>query len=301
MHIVIAGSTGLIGQALVYELQSRGHRVTRLVRPDTGFKAPMGTYSTWQPGAGRIDADLFRGVDAVINLCGENIASGWWTSKKKKRLLTSRTDATATLAGALAGLVEPPRIWLNASATGFYGDRGDELLDETAPSGSGFFAEICRRWEAAAQPAIDAGVNTAFMRLGMVLSQRGGALGKMLPIFRMGLGGRLGDGQQYWPWISMPDVIGGMLHLLDLPEASGPYNFTAPEPVTNEQFTRELGRALRRPTVLGVPEQFLNILTGEMAQHVLFSSQRVAPHRLLESGYRFEHPTLAQALGAVLD
>jgi hypothetical protein len=301
MRIVVSGSTGLVGSALCAALGSRGCSITRLVRPNTGFKAPMGTCSEWDPCAGQIDSDVLNGAHAVINLCGENIADGRWTTAKKKRILESRTTTTATLARAMVGLIDPPRVWLNASAMGIYGDRGDAFVDESSPSGSGFLAETCRRWEAAARPAIDAGQRVAFMRLGMVLTARGGALAKMLPLFRWGLGAKIGSGEQYWPWISMPDCIGAMLHLGDLPDASGPYNFVAPEPTTNARFTRALSRVLHRPALLSVPEQLASLMTGEMAEYALLGSQRAGPRRLLECGYTFEHPTLIEALAAVLD
>jgi len=301
MHIVVSGSTGLVGSALCAGLMNEGHRVTRLVRAGTGFKAPMGTYSEWDPTSGKIDAGVLRGVDAVVNLCGENVANGYWTTKKKKCILESRTRTTATLAEALAGLLDKPRVWLNASAVGYYGDRGDELLDEASPPGGGFFPEVCKRWEASAQPAIDAGVRTAFMRFGIILTPEGGALEKMLPLYRLGLGGKLGEGQQYWSWISMPDTIDGIMHLLTLEDAQGAYNFTAPEPLTNQQFSTTLGRVLKRPALFTVPEQFLSIATGDMAANALLTSQRVLPHRLIESGFEFSHNTLAEALNAVLD
>lgn len=301
MHIVISGSTGLVGQALCAELQNQGHRVTRLVRSNTSFKAPQGTYSQWDPATGSIDPKLFTGVDAVINLCGENVASGWWTAAKKKRILESRTRTTATLANAIAGLVDPPPILLNASAVGYYGDRGEEILDEDAPSGSGFFAEIGRRWEAAAQPAIDKGVRVSFMRFGIVLSPSGGALAKMLPLFRLGLGAKLGDGDQYWSWISLPDAVGSILHLLNLLDAQGPYNIVSHVPMTNAQFVSGLAKALHRPAFMSIPQQFVCIMAGEMADQALLSSQRVIPRRLTDSGYSFKHGSLPEALHAVLD
>jgi len=299
MHILVSGSTGLIGSALTDELMSRGHRVYRLVRAGSQFQAPMGTWFRWDPAERRLPEEAVRGMDIVINLAGEPIA-GWWTNAKKRRILESRVGGTKLLAERIAGLVEPPRLLINASATGYYGDRGEQTLDEHCESGEGFLPEVCRRWEAAVQPAEQRGVRVCRTRFGVVLSPRGGALKAVLPLFKLGLGAPLGDGSQYWPWVSIDDVVGALCALVASDEAAGPYNLVSPTPVTNRRFTRALGRALKRPTWPGVPESIVNVLIGEMADQALLPSQRAVPQRLEQLGYRFSHPRLEPALRDLL-
>jgi len=299
MYIVVTGSTGLVGQAVCRRLMDEGHRVGRLVRPDSDFQAPQGTWSVWDPKTGRIDPTFIDGADAVIHLAGENIA-GWWTTKKMQRIVESRVEGTDLLARTLPTLMNRPRLFLCASATGYYGDRPDETLDETSKSGAGFLAETCRRWEAAAQPAKDAGLRTAHMRLGMVLDDNGGAIKSILPIFSLGLGGRIGDGEQYWSWITLDDVCNAVMFLLNQDDSEGVYNFTAPEPVTNARFTKALGQALKRPTVLPVPATVITLVADGMADELLLASQRVVPGRLESAGFRFQHPEIEGALKAVV-
>jgi len=299
MYIVVTGSTGFVGQAVCKRLMDAGHRVGRLVRPDSDFQAPQGTWSVWEPKTGQIDLQFIDGADAVIHLAGENIA-GWWNAKKMKRIVDSRVEGTALLAESLPKLMNRPSVFLCASATGYYGNRPDETLDESSRSGAGFLAETCRRWEAAAQPTRDAGIRTAHLRLGMVLDAHGGALKSVLPIFSLGLGGKIGDGQQYWSWITLDDVCNAIEFLIDQDDTQGIYNFTAPEPVTNQRFTKALGKALKRPTVLPVPETVVTLLANGMANELLLASQRVVPGRLEQAGFHFQHPDIETALKAVV-
>lgn len=296
MQIAITGSSGLIGTALGRALEDAGHRVVPVVRT-----APAGTQQlSWDPAAGQIDAEGFAGLDAVVHLAGAGIGDKRWSADRKREVLESRTKGTTLLATALAGLDRPPPVLLSGSAIGFYGDRGDEVLTETSHRGDGFLADVTVAWEAAAAPAVEAGIRTCFLRTGIVLSTSGGALGKVLPLFRLGLGGRLGSGRQWWPWISIDDQVGAILHLLTSAR-SGPVNLTAPNPVTNADFTRELGKALHRPTVLPVPSFGPRLLLGrELADALLFTSQRVLPSALESDGYRFVHTTLADALPVLL-
>lgn len=295
MRILISGSTGLIGRRLVEELQREGHAVVRLVRRSS--PAPEDKV-VWSPETGRIESGSLDGLDAVIHLAGEGIASGRWTSERKKRIRDSRVVGTRHLAEALAKLPSPPRVLVSSSAIGYYGDRGDVLLDESQPPGADFLAEVCQAWEAAAQPAALAGIRVAQLRTGLVLDGKGGALARIKIPFLLGVGGRLGDGRQYMSWISLDDVVGAFLHILKTPSLSGPVNGVAPSPVTNAEFTASLGRSLHRPTIFPLPKFAGRLLMGEMAEALLFSSQRVTPQRLLASGYRFRHPDLDSALRA---
>lgn len=299
MYIVVTGSTGMVGEAICRTLMDGGHRVGRLVRPESNFQAPQGTYSTWDPKAGRIDGRFLDGADAVIHLAGEGIA-GWWTAAKRRRIMESRVIGTELLARTLPTLMHRPKLFLCASATGYYGDRGGETLDETAKSGGGFLAETCRRWEAAAQAAVDGGVRTAHMRIGMVLDGSGGALAKMMLPFSLGLGGKIGDGEQYWSWITLHDLCRAAMFLLERDDAAGVYNFVAPEPVTNERFTKALGRAMRRPACLPMPATLITLLADGLADELLLASQRVVPARLEAAGFSFEHATIEPALKAVV-
>ncbi len=298
MRIVISGSHGLIGSALLPGLEARGHRVIRLVR---GAAPPASEDISWDPGAGRIDAERLEGMDAVIHLAGASIAAGRWTAAQKARIRQSRVDGTLLLARTLAARARRPGVLLSASAVGYYGDRGSELLDERIGPGRGFLADLCRDWEAATDPARAAGIRVVVLRTGSVVSSHGGFLARLLPVFRLGVGGPLGSGRQYLSWIALPDVVGAVAHLLAREDVVGPVNLVAPHPVTNREFTRTLARLLRRPAVVPAPAPLLRALFGEMADEALLASARVVPAKLLASGYAFRYPDLEGALRAVLD
>ena len=290
MNVLISGATGLLGTALRRELEAGGHGVTRLTRSPRS-PGDVG----WDPDAGRIDGDL-AGTDAVVHLAGESIAEGRWTREKKRRILESRRKGTRLLAEGVAALPTPPSVMVSASAVGYYGDRGAEVLTEESGPGSGFLAEVCWEWEAAAAPAREAGIRVVHPRTGIVLSKQGGALGATLPIFRLGAGGRIGSGRQYWPWISLDDVVGAFVHALTNEAVGGPVNVGSPNPLTNAEYTRVLGRVLNRPTVFAVPAPAARLALGGMAEELLLASQRMRPVRLEETGYRFRHPDLEEAL-----
>lgn len=294
VHIVVSGSTGLIGGALVTHLRGEGHDVVRLVRA-----APTGTDVSWDPQAGQLDPGVIERADAVINLSGAGIGDHRWTDAYRRTLLTSRTQTTALLAETLARVGGDRRVLLSGSAIGAYGDRGDEPLTETSPIGTGFLADLTRAWEAATAPAERAGVRVVHLRTGIVLSRKGGALAKMLPLFRIGLGGRFGNGRQWMSWISLPDEVGAITHLLGSDD-TGPVNLTAPNPVRNAELAAALGGALRRPTIVPVPAFGPRLLLGrDLADALLFASQRVVGAKLDDGGYRWSHPTIAEGLGAV--
>ncbi|CAN5117499.1 TIGR01777 family oxidoreductase [soil metagenome] len=297
MDVAVTGSSGFIGTALVTALTEAGHRVRRVVR-----RAPSQVDGVrWDPMAGTIDRTGLAGVDAVVNLAGEGIATRRWSDDQKRRIRESRTRGTQLIAETAAGLDPRPAVLISGSGVDYYGDRGDEELTETSPAGTGFLAEVCVAWEAATQPAADAGIRTAFLRTGIVLHPEGGALPRMLPLFRLGLGGRFGNGRQWWPWITLEDEVGAILHLLGA-DVSGPVNCVAPNPVTNAQFTRTLARVLHRPAVVPVPRLGPTILLGsELVQSLLYDSDRVLPAGLVESGYRFANPDLEGALRTLLD
>ena len=296
MKVAITGASGLIGGALVPFLTSGGHEVVRLVR-----RAPRSKDETrWDPDAGEIDAAALEGTDAVVHLAGENIAGGRWTEARKARLRSSRVGPTALLARTLAGLTKKPKVLVSASAIGYYGNRGDEWVTEKDAPADDFLGRLSVEWEAAAEPAREAGIRVVHPRFGVVLSPAGGALGKMLLPFKAGLGGVVGPGTQYMSWIAIDDVLGVVHHLLDRAGLEGPVNATAPEPVTNAVFTKTLGRVLGRPTVAPVPAFALRLALGEMADAALLSSTRVRPERLQASGYRFRFPDLEGALRHVL-
>ncbi|HEX7009455.1 MAG TPA: TIGR01777 family oxidoreductase [Phycisphaeraceae bacterium] len=293
--VAVSGSHGLIGSALVERLVASGHRVKRIVRSVSTGPDEVG----WHPGQGRIEADQLEGVDAVVHLAGESIM-GRWTKRKMQRIRDSRVEGTRVLAQALASLSHRPRVLVSASAMGYYGDRGDELLDESSAPGQGFLPQVCIEWEQAAEPARAAQIRVVHARMGLVLSERGGALAQMLPIFRLGLGGRLGDGRMWWSWIALEDAVGAIIHALQTPAISGPMNVASPNPVTNRQFTRVLARVLRRPAVLPVPRWAAYLALGRMAREGLFSSVRLRPGQLERTGYVFDHPDLEPALRAIL-
>jgi uncharacterized protein len=292
MKIVVAGPTGFIGSALVAHLATVGHRVVRLVR--RGADVSRGDV-TWDPSKGALDPAALDGVQAVVNLAGEPVAERW-TAERKRRIKASRVEATTLIAKTLAGLERPPRVLVNASAIGIYGDRGDELLDETSTPGTGFLADVAQAWEASAAPAVERGVRTVFTRFGIVLGATGGALEKMLPPFKLGAGGRLGSGKQWMSWVTLEDVVAAIDYAITSDRVSGPVNVVAPHPVTNIEFTHELGHALHRPAVATVPGFALKLAYGEMGEAVLLASQRVAPHALERAGFVFKHTLLPDAL-----
>ncbi|MEV6206819.1 TIGR01777 family oxidoreductase [Kitasatospora sp. NPDC051914] len=302
MRIAVTGSTGLIGSALVRSLLADGHEVVRLVRHRSRVgEQPDGTVGVgWNPHLLQVDAAGLEGTDAVVHLAGAGVGDRRWTRAYKQEIRDSRVLGTETVAGALAKLKRPPRVLVSASAVGYYGQTGDRVIDETAPAGDDFLAGVCQEWEAAARPAADAGIRVVHPRTGLVLSAAGGAAGRMVPLFRLGLGGRLGSGRQYWSIISRADEVAALRFLIDRPEISGPVNLTGPEPVTNTELTEALGRALVRPTVLPVPTLALQAVLGEMAVEVV-GSHRVVPDRLLASGFRFRHPDVDSAVRSALE
>jgi uncharacterized protein (TIGR01777 family) len=297
MRVAVSGSTGLVGSEVVASLSAAGHEVVRLVRraPAPGEKAVR-----WDPEKGEVDAAGLEGLDDVVHLAGENIASGRWNAARKTSIRDSRVNGTRLLCDALAGLARPPKTLVCASAIGYYGDRGGEPLTEESPPGKGFLAEVCREWEAASAPAARKGIRVVLLRIGVVLSPRGGALSRMLPPFRAGLGGVIGGGRQYVSWVALDDLVGIVLHALRSGELRGPVNAVAPVPVTNREFTEALGKVLSRPTLLPVPAFALRLAVGEMADALLLASTRVAPRRLEETGYPFRFPELPAALRHLL-
>jgi uncharacterized protein (TIGR01777 family) len=295
MRVAVTGASGLIGSALVPFLRSGGHEVLRLVRREAGEGE-----ARWDPATGYVDAAALDGMDAVVHLAGENIAAGRWTVRRKRRIRESRVRGTRVLADALAGMPVPPAALLSASATGYYGDRGDEELDESSGPGEGFLAGLCRDWEGAAAPASRVGMRVVTLRLGVLLTPAGGALAKMLPPFRLGLGGRIGPGTQYVAWIGMDDLLAALLHVLANPSLEGPVNLVAPRPVTNAELARALGRVLRRPAAIPLPAPVARLLLGEMADEALLASARVVPARLLESGLAFRDAEIEGALRRLL-
>ncbi|WP_405954793.1 TIGR01777 family oxidoreductase [Streptomyces phaeochromogenes] len=293
-RIAVAGASGLIGSALVRSLTADGHEVVRLVRRTPRAKDEV----EWDPERQYVDAAGLVGCDAVVNLAGAGIGDHRWTDEYKRRIRDSRLLGTAALAEAVASLDRPPRIFLNGSAVGVYGDTGERAVDESSPPGIGFLPSLCVEWEEAAAPAEEAGVRTVFARTGLVVAAKGGAWGRLFPLFKAGLGGRMGDGRQYWSYIALHDHVAALRYLIDSESLSGPFNLTAPEPLTNREITAAMGRVLHRPAVFAVPAPVLKIVLGEMAQEVL-GSQRVVPTRLLESGFTFAFPGIEEAIRAV--
>ncbi|WP_406329316.1 TIGR01777 family oxidoreductase [Streptomyces sp. NBC_00203] len=294
-RIAIAGASGMIGSALTRSLTSDGHEVVRLVR-----RAPRAKNEVqWDPDAQRIDAAGLVGCAAVVNLAGAGVASRRWTEAYKRKIRDSRVLGTATLAEAVASLEEPPGVFVNGSAIGFYGDTGGRAVDESAPPGDGFLPALCVEWEEAAGAAQEAGIRTVFPRTGLVVAGKGGAWGKLFPLFKAGLGGRMGDGRQYWSFISLHDEVAAIRHLVETESLSGPVNLTAPDPLTNREITEAMGRVLHRPTLFTTPAPLLRLTLGEMSSDILGSS-RVLPTRLLESGFTFAFPSIESALRAAL-
>jgi len=289
MKIVMTGSRGLVGSVLVPTLLVAGHDVVRLKRP-----------SQWDPEAGSADLSAFSGADAIVHLAGENIASGRWTAAKKQRILDSRVKGTKLVSETIARLDPLPKAFISASATGYYGNRGNETLDENSPPGTGFLSDVCRQWEAATDAATRKGVRTVHLRTGLVLSREGGALGKMLLPFKLGLGGRIGSGRQFWSWISIEDMCAAIVHCIQSDGLRGPVNIVSPSPVTNLEFTVALGRVLGRPTIFPMPALAARLALGEMADALLLASARVKPEKLTGSGFSFKHTNLNSTLTDLL-
>jgi uncharacterized protein len=295
--VAVSGSSGLIGTVLVEELIRRGHQVRRMVR-----RAPGPKEIFWDPAGGRLDPADLEGLDGVVHLAGENVGARW-TQSRKIRIRESRVNGTRLISEAIARLPQRPAVLVSASAIGIYGSRGDQVLTELSPPADprqDFLASVALDWEAAAEPARVAGIRVVNPRFGFVLSPKGGGLKKMLPPFRLGLGGPIGTGTQWLSWISIEDTVGAILHALFTDALEGPVNTTAPEPITNREFTRTLGRVLRRPTLFPVPGPLLRLALGEMADGTLLASARVVPTKLLKSGYRFRYPGLETALRHML-
>ncbi|GAA1793099.1 TIGR01777 family protein [Planosporangium flavigriseum] len=295
MRILIAGSSGFLGSRLVRFLHEDGHKVRRLVRREPR----AGDETRWDPGRGRVDEAAITEADVVVNLAGANVGGKRWTPAYKRELHDSRIDTTATLARAIAATGGSTAL-LNSSAVGFYGDTGDRAIDERAPAGTGFLADLCRDWEAATAPAEAAGVRVVHLRTGLPLDSDGGLLKPLVPIFRLGAGGKLGSGDQYLPWISLPDWLAAVRFLLNRPEVAGPVNLTGPNPVTNAAFTRALARQLRRPALVPVPPLALRVALGEFADEAL-ASQRVLPGVLTKAGFDFRYRDVTSALRWAVD
>ncbi|HMC68272.1 MAG TPA: TIGR01777 family oxidoreductase [Mycobacteriales bacterium] len=299
MKVVITGASGLIGSALARSLNGDGHEVVRLVRREARARDE----AQWDPASRRLDAAVLDGADAVVNLAGAGIGDRRWSDGYKKLVLDSRVDATTTIATAIAELPEAdrPRVLLSASAVGYYGDTGDEAVDESRQRGDGFLADVVERWEQAATPAADAGVRVVTVRSGVVLAAHGGALGKVLPLFKLGLGGRLGSGKQWMSWIALPDEVAALRFLLDRDDVSGAVNLTAPEPVRNRDYTKAIARAVHRPALATVPPVALRAALGGFADEGVLVSQRVLPGRLEDAGFAFTYADVDAALAAIID
>ena len=292
-RVAVTGASGLIGTALVRSLRADGHDVLRLVRRP----ARAADEVEWDPARLHVDTAGLVGVDAVVHLAGAGVGERRWNEAYKKEIRDSRVLGTTAIAQALASLAEPPEVLVCGTALGWYGDTGSRAVDESAPAGTGFLPSVCVEWEAAAAPAEEAGIRVAYARTGLVVAREGGAWGRLFPVFRAGIGGRMGNGRQYWSHISLHDEVAALRHLVDTPSLSGPVNLTAPEPVTNREVTAAMGRVLRRPTLCTVPAPALKLVLGDFAQDVL-GSQRVLPGRLLESGFDFAFPTIDEAIRA---
>lgn len=295
MKILVSGSTGLIGTALVPALEAEGHTVNRLVRKEPTSENQI----FWNPGS-KMDASKIEGFDAVVHLAGESII-GRWNAEKKTKIRNSRVEGTTSLAKGLASLSNPPKTLVCASAIGYYGDRGNELLKEDSPPGTGFLPEVCKEWEDATAAASEKGIRVLNTRFGIVLSDKGGAVKNMLTPFKLGLGGKVGSGNQYYSWIAIDDVAEGIKHVLRNESLVGPVNFVSPNPVTNEEFTRILAKVVHRPALLPMPAFAARKVFGEMADALLLASAKVEPSKLLESHYPFQYPELEGALRNILD
>lgn len=295
MRVIVSGGSGLIGTALIRELGAAGHDLTQLVRD-----RPVDGRIVWNPLEGRLDASAINGADVLVHLSGEGVASGRWTAAKKQSIRDSRVKSTKLLADTIRRVENPPATWLCASAIGYYGNRGDDWIEEDSAPGTGFLADVCREWEEAAASAADAGVRVVNLRFAVVLSPDGGAFRQMMTAFKLGAGGVIGSGKQYISWITLEDAVRAVLHVLENPFVSGPVNLSSPNPVTNRELTKALGRALRRPTILPLPAALARLVFGEMADEMFLASTRVRPRKLVESGFSFNQPNLDAALHAML-
>lgn len=291
--VAVSGATGLVGSALTASFADTATRILNVTR-NTSPRSINDI--VWSPNSGIVNPARLEGTNAFIHLAGENIATGRWTDSKKSRIRMSRVEGTKAVASTLARMDQKPSVLVCASAIGFYGDRGSKILDESAGAGTGFLADVCRGWEAATQPAEDAGIRVVHLRIGVIISQSGGALPEMLTPFKLGVGGRIGSGRQYWSWVSIEDVVGAIHHVIDNRTIQGPVNCVAPEPVTNNDFTKTLGSVLGRPTIFPMPGFAARLALGEMANDLLLASTRVIPGRLEASGYCFRQPDLRRAL-----
>lgn len=297
MKIIISGATGFIGSNLVPFLTHAGHEIKKLTRKKSDLASDE---ISWDPEKGLVPESDMEGCDAIINLAGDNISGGRWTEKKKKSILESRIKATQCLSKAMLRIKNPPQVFINASAIGYYGSRGDTILTEKSANGTGFLAHVCEEWEAAAELIASKGIRLIYARFGVVLSTKGGALAKMLTPFRLGLGGVIGSGNQYMSWITLDELLGVIYHMLKTEELKGPVNVVAPNPVTNYTFTKTLGKVLSRPTVFSMPAFMARLVLGEMADELLLASQRASCTKLIDSGYQFCQPDLEKALRQML-
>jgi uncharacterized protein (TIGR01777 family) len=296
MKVAVTGSSGLIGSNLVSCLSKKDVTVSKILRGD-----PTGNEISWKPESGDWDSAFADGIDGIVHLAGENIASGRWTKVKKEKIRNSRIEGTKRLCEHILKLPDPPSVFVCASAIGFYGDRGMEFLNESSSRGNGFLPDVCLGWEEATESVSKAGIRVVNVRFGVVLSKEGGALAKMLTPFKMGMGGKIGSGTQYMSWVAIDDVSGAIYHALVTDSLKGPVNVTAPNPVTNKEFTNTLGKVLNRPTVMPMPAFMARLAFGEMANDLLLASTKVAPKRLSDSGYEFQYPKLEPALKHILD
>lgn len=292
-EVAVSGASGMIGSEVIRRLTEQDRAVIKLVR---GTPKSTVTEAQWSVEEGLVNPKRLEGVSAVIHLAGENIAGGRWTEDRKRRIRNSRVQGTEQLCRDLAGLEHKPDVLVCASAIGYYGDRGTTVLDETSPAGKGFLPEVCVDWEAATKPAADAGIRVVNVRIGVVISKQGGALEKMLTPFKLGAGGKVGSGEQYWSWVSLDDVVGVMLHALNCAELSGPVNAVSPHAVTNAEFTEALGSVLHRPTLLPMPAFAAKLALGQMADDLLLASTHVVPKKLEETDYQFQYPQLRECL-----
>jgi len=306
MHLLVTGSSGLIGTALVDAALGRGDTVTRLVRGTAPHRPPPTgvTEVAWDPDAGTVDTEALGavgGIDGVVHLAGAGVGDKRWSSARKAQITGSRTRSTDLIVRTIAALDPRPQVLVSASAIGYYGDRGDEVLTETSPAGDGFLAGVCVAWERSAAPAAEAGIRTVLLRTGIVLSPAGGALAKQLPLFRLGVGGKLGSGRQYRSWITLDDEVAVILHCLDDASLSGPVNATAPHPATDAELAKAIGTAVHRPSFVAAPAAALKLALGpEMAGDMVLASQRVVPEQLERSGFTFLHPDLDGAVRSVV-
>jgi uncharacterized protein (TIGR01777 family) len=297
LTILISGASGVVGSALIPFLTTGGHRVIRLVRDQSRHNSDE---IYWNPSRGHLDLADIGPVDAAIHLSGENIGQGRWTQQKKNKIIESRNKSTRLIAEKLAGMASPPRVLICASAIGYYGDRGDHIMTEANECGADFISGVCNDWEAGAAPAVGRGIRVAFLRIGVVLTPRGGALKKFLLPFNLGLGGKIGTGKQYMSWISIDDLIYAVHHVIHEEALHGPVNLVTPQPVTNLQFTKTLGKVLHRPTFLPIPAGVIKGLYGKMGREILLASTRVAPQKMIDFGFKFRYPDLESALRHLL-